>query len=141
MKFLADLDALIDGYAIRFFSAREVCPVGKLANGKGPALKQAPCELWSNIIPTLRVAEWLRVRTGAPIIVLSGYRDPAYNKAVGGSPNSQHMHFRALDIRTPALSPARLAQLVESHPEADRMGIGTYATFVHIDTRGTRSRW
>ena len=37
-------------------------------------------------------------RLGAPIPIISGYRDPAHNSYVGGSPESQHMRACAVDI-------------------------------------------
>lgn len=50
--------------------------------------------LGENILDPLREA-W-----GAPIIVTSGYRCPALNKAVGGASRSQHLYGQAADIRT-----------------------------------------
>lgn len=43
------------------------------------------------------VLEPLRQRFG-PVRILSGYRSPALNTLVGGSPNSQHMCGEAADI-------------------------------------------
>lgn len=37
---------------------------------------------------------------GKPMRVLSGYRSPVLNLAVGGSPTSQHMRAEAADIQT-----------------------------------------
>lgn len=42
----------------------------------------------------------IRDKFGAPIVVTSGYRSPSLNKAVGGSPTSQHKTGNASDIRT-----------------------------------------
>lgn len=41
----------------------------------------------------------VRDAQGKPIFISSGYRCPELNKAVGGSPNSQHMKGEAADIR------------------------------------------
>ena len=49
-------------------------------------------ELVDNVLDPLREA-W-----GGPIQVNSGYRCPALNKAVGGSPYSQHQRGEAADI-------------------------------------------
>ena len=46
------------------------------------------------------VLDPLRVRWGMPIIVTSGYRSTALNKAVGGAASSQHTKGEAADIRT-----------------------------------------
>ena len=48
-----------------------------------------------------QVLEPLRVHAGQPIMIGSGYRSPALNKAVGGVKNSQHMTGEACDIRLP----------------------------------------
>ena len=47
----------------------------------------------------------LRDAYGKPIIVSSGYRSPALNKAVGGVPNSQHQYGQAADIQAPRKCP------------------------------------
>lgn len=47
----------------------------------------------------------LRDQLGRPIVVSSGYRSPALNRAVGGSPNSAHMQGRAADITCPGVKP------------------------------------
>jgi uncharacterized protein YcbK (DUF882 family) len=130
------LQSYLTEHDIKHFSALEINPVGKLANGKGPALKEAPKDLWPNIIYTLKVVEWLRSQWGESIHVLSGYRDKAYNKAVGGEGDSTHMAFMALDIRMPTRTPKEIAQRLEKHPDAKLLGIGTYRTFVHVDCRG-----
>lgn len=44
------------------------------------------------------VLQLLRDRFGVPIRVTSGYRSPAVNKAVGGSPTSSHVHGSAADV-------------------------------------------
>lgn len=45
----------------------------------------------------------LRDHLGRPIVISSGYRSPALNRAVGGSPNSDHMAGRAADITVPGM--------------------------------------
>ena len=54
-------------------------------------------------IPSLRnlcekVLEPLREQVKEPVIISSGYRCPALNRAVGGSNTSQHMKGEACDI-------------------------------------------
>ena len=62
---------------------------------------QALHELVDNVLDPLREA-W-----GGPIQVNSGYRCPALNKAVGGSPYSQHQRSEAADITVGAPSANR----------------------------------
>ncbi len=45
----------------------------------------------------LSALEKLREKYGRPITLLSGYRCPTHNKAVGGASDSQHVHGRAVD--------------------------------------------
>lgn len=95
-----------------------------------------------------RVFEALRASTGAPLAVLSAYRTPAHNAAVGGAPQSQHVEGRALDLTCATLRPielyGRALMLAESMPEIG--GLGLYDHFIHLDTRprgpaGRVARW
>ena len=61
------------------------------------------------LIPNLRnlcqqVLEPLREHLGTPIVISSGYRCPALNRAVGGVSNSQHLTGEAADIVLPNLA-------------------------------------
>jgi hypothetical protein len=139
MSSISLLDEWLDEKDIPHFTARELCPVGKKANGDGPELLLAPAKLWMNALPTLRVLEWLRAELDAPISVLSGYRDPVYNRAVGGAKSSYHVKFNAFDIRVKGHEPLEVARQLLEHPGgAHRLGIGYYPNgrFVHVDTRG-----
>jgi uncharacterized protein YcbK (DUF882 family) len=139
MIYTRDFAAFLAGHGIGHFTPRELCPVGRIA--AGVPLQAPPCDLWPNIIPTLRVAVWLRAHFGKPVIVNSGYRDRLYNRAVGSTDGSMHVQFRAMDIRIPGVTSDEIVRALETHPDAGKMGIGKYAAFVHIDTRGARSRW
>lgn len=131
--YLNVMASVLDAAGVRHFTPLELCPVGKVSGGV--TLRPPPSSLFKNILPTLEVAEWLREQVG-PLIVNSGYRDPAYNRAVGGAPSSLHAQFNALDLRSETVSPARLADLLETHPKAHTLGIGRYSSFVHLDARG-----
>jgi len=43
--------------------------------------------------------ERYRALSGGPVVVISGYRDPRHNAAVGGAPGSQHLYGNAADLR------------------------------------------
>ena len=70
------------------------------ANRKG--IDNTPSALIKERLAALinNVLDSLREKWGAPIIVTSGYRCPALNRAVGGASGSQHMKGEAADIRT-----------------------------------------
>jgi len=51
------------------------------------------------------ILEPLRERVGRPIMITSGYRSPKLNRAIGGSPRSQHCRGEAADIVIPGMSP------------------------------------
>ena len=54
----------------------------------------------SNLTEVAQLLEKIRTTYGKPIIVTSGYRSEALNKAVGGSKTSQHRLGQAADIRS-----------------------------------------
>lgn len=58
----------------------------------------------------LQGLERYRRLLGRPVTIVSGYRDPAHNAAVGGAPNSQHLFGNAADV-PPALSLDRVRAL------------------------------
>jgi hypothetical protein len=135
------LQAELTAAGIRHFSAHEVCPVGRRAGGSGPTLQPMPRDLLSNVLAVARVLEWLRAEAGGtPLHVTSWYRDPAYNRAVGGASASMHVMGGAADVRHGTRTPAQLRQLLERHPLSRSLGVGTYRSFVHADTRGLIGR-
>lgn len=127
--------AYLEEHGVRHFSAVECNPVGKRANGDGVELLPAPMPLWPHAVKTLLVLEWLRDRVG-PLHILSGYRDPEYNKAIGGEDKSLHMLFNAFDVASKNKSPRQIHTLLSAHPQAKQFGLGLYKGFVHVDTRG-----
>ena len=80
----------------------------------------------------------IRTHFGKPIHINSAYRTPAHNKAVGGSPNSQHLQGKAADIVIAGVSPLTVAQYAES---IGMGGIGLYDGFTHVDSRDNKSKW
>lgn len=123
------------------------------------------------LLPNLRrlvvtVLEPLRVRWGSALIVLSGYRSPAYNEGLrlvsderarraglhagGVAMHSRHLTAEAADIRPvrrediPALAATVEAMLVAGElPELG--GLGKYPGWLHVDVRpragGQVVRW
>jgi zinc D-Ala-D-Ala carboxypeptidase len=75
--------------------------VGEFAvSGSHPELVEA---VPPALVPQVRklastILDVIRKFVGKPVTVLSGYRPPRLNAAVGGSPTSQHLHAAAADI-------------------------------------------
>lgn len=82
----------------------------------------------------------LRSYLGVPIIVISGYRTPAYNKKVGGAVGSQHLLANGSDIKAKEYSPFYIYNKLRALMKAGKIEAGCiilYNTFVHYDRRGT----
>ena len=116
----------------------------------------------SQYIPALQqlcqeILEPLRAFANHPIIIGSGFRCPALNKAVGGVKNSQHMTGEACDIRLPRtpyvdwgdnlahtdMSVAyRWLDFLEHHTDFDQLILepshGEY--WIHVSCKSDRSR-
>lgn len=104
-----------------------------------------PHELWPNVIPLARLLADFKARLGNPSITFNSvYRSRRYNESIGGARNSQHMHFDAADIVVHnSLGPRDWAQVLRSMRGSGvfKGGIGTYRSFVHVDTRGFNADW
>ena len=80
----------------------------------------------------------IRDHFGKPVHI-TGYRCKAYNSAVpNAAPNSYHIYGMAADLSIEGVDPLEIAKYAES---MGVLGIGHYDTFVHIDTRTTKSFW
>lgn len=86
--------------------------------------------------------EALRLELGEGLGILSGYRCPARNKAVGGASQSQHMTGRAADLAVPTGQQDRFVKAALTVPSFAKGGVGVYpAGGVHVDRRGWVARW
>lgn len=96
----------------------------------------APPQIVDTLILTADKMEKVRQLLGDnPVTVLSGYRSPEVNAAVGGSRNSAHMTGHAVDFICPGFGSARhVAQHLAKHlPSAsyDQI-IEEFGQWVHI---------
>ena len=79
-------------FTIQELTASTTAAAKKINNDPTPEAAENLKHLVDNVLDPLRDAY------GKPIIVTSGYRSPALNKAVKGSKTSQHMKGQAADI-------------------------------------------
>jgi uncharacterized protein YcbK (DUF882 family) len=103
-----------------------------------------PYELKSKVQALAKQLQILRDYLNEPIHINSGYRTPAYNKKIGGKPNSYHIKAMAADITVKSKTPKQLALVIEkliSNGTLKIGGIGVYPGFVHVDTRKVKARW
>jgi hypothetical protein len=93
-----------------------------------------------------RLLEPLRKNIGCPIIILSGYRCPKLNKAVGGAENSQHQEGKAVDIKVLHLNNLKLYQKIQTDHEFDQLILENcydpyfYSGWVHVSWNGVKNR-
>lgn len=149
MNKLAPLDALLREWGVKHFSARELCAL-KNPRWDGPTHLLPPLDVLHHIRRCVGLADRLREVYGKPLRVVSGYRPEAYNRIVGGSPRSQHMEFRALDLAPvepddlPYVAALAEAMLDAADLAGWRTGFGIYSSFVHLDVgaeTGVKRRW
>ena len=103
-----------------------------------------PKKTWKKMGATLKVIDQLSSEMGVPVkSILSAYRCPRYNRAVGGKSRSYHMSNIAIDIQFHGASPWRVASVARFLRKRKKFegGIGRYGSFVHVDTRGFNVDW
>lgn len=86
------------------------------------------------------VLQKIRDHFGKAVVINSGYRTEAKNKALGGATYSQHKYGLAADITISGVSPLTVAKYAQTLL-AGKGGIGLYKTFTHVDVRASKSRW
>jgi hypothetical protein len=111
-----------------------------------------PQELWSNIVPTLRLYSQLKIQGILPLTteIRSVYRSPGLNDCAGGASSSKHMTAGAIDVWVPEYEDNlwRLSKMQDSlcqfwqyQGESYNFGLGLYSTgAIHLDTQGYR-KW
>ena len=111
-----------------------------------------PQELWSNIVPTLRLYSSLKNQGILPASteIRSVYRDAGLNNCAGGANSSKHMTAGAIDIWVPEYENDQwrlnsvqdgLCQFWQYQGVIHGFGLGLYATgAIHLDTQGYR-KW
>nr|WP_250814026.1 N-acetylmuramoyl-L-alanine amidase [Neorhizobium tomejilense] len=146
---MSGYEQFIRGLGLDHFVAAEFLFLG---NSNAPSARcegknaLPPEHLWTNLSRTARMLDEIRRRLGAPIRILSCYRNQAYNGCVGGERNSLHLQFKAIDWHCDAGSVDRWHQIALEVRQSNREfagGVGRYSSrgFVHVDTRGLNADW
>lgn len=105
------------------------------AEGARRGLKNVPTgTALSTLTDTAARMEEVRAMLGnKPIIVLSGYRSPAVNAAVGGSKSSAHMTGHAVDFICPGFgTPAQVASHLAKNLKGFDQIIEEFGNWVHV---------
>jgi uncharacterized protein YcbK (DUF882 family) len=92
----------------------------------------------------IRAALGVSLSRDVPLFLDSVYRTEAWNKTIGGVPNSQHLQGRAADVRCPHGCTAAMFKnvvvAVAKSPDSKIRYIKAYPHqgFIHIDIRPTK---
>ena len=124
--------------------SRQLTPNFNLSEFKCKDGSRVPEEFCDNVQKLAENLQVLRDTIQKPIIVISGYRSPVYNKKIGGARRSQHMKATAADIIVPGMHPDDVREVIIGLIKEGKMskgGVGRYTTFTHYDIRGWNARW
>ncbi|MEN8715340.1 MAG: D-Ala-D-Ala carboxypeptidase family metallohydrolase [Verrucomicrobiales bacterium] len=143
LKSEADYRDFLAKISLRYITPTEIIrPHRNIRDGVPNELP--PKSYWPRIAKTLKVADEIRHKLGKPLYrINSAYRSPAYNAACSGAATrSYHMNNQALDLIFTG-GPAAASEVAKKLREDKffKGGIGTYANFIHIDTRGFNATW
>jgi uncharacterized protein YcbK (DUF882 family) len=105
-----------------------------------------PAEKIASAIELLQNLQIIRDHFQRPIVIISGYRSPERNAAVGGADKSQHLEAKAADIKIAGVPTEEIYNRIDkliSQGKIKQGGLGKYVKsgFVHYDVRGTKARW
>lgn len=76
-------------------------------------------------------------RTGAKLLLTSGYRSEKLNKAIGGSATSQHCKGQAADLQAENMTPAELYKKIKKSGVIFDQLIEEFGAWVHVSTSPT----
>ena len=80
-----------------------------------------PDEIQALRLLCYRVLEPVRAHYGRPVVISSGYRSPALNRATGGAASSQHCKGEAADFEVPGISNVEVCRWMESKLNYDQL--------------------
>lgn len=105
-----------------------------------------PAEKIASAVELLQNLQIIRDHFQRPIVIISGYRSPERNAAVGGADKSQHLEAKAADIKIAGVPTEEIYNRIDkliAQGKIKQGGLGKYikSGFVHYDVRGTKARW
>ena len=103
-----------------------------------------PPEVIENLRRTAMGLEGIRILLGVPVIVTSGYRSLALNRAIGSKDTSQHVTGEAADFVAPSYGPPRVVmdRIVDAGIDYDQciLEFASRGGWVHISFSKQRRR-
>lgn len=116
-------------------------PAAPVRAGAATSLTVAPGVDTENVNSALMAnVNALQKKFGKPLQIISGHRDAAHNRAIGGASGSQHLHGNAVDIKFSGTK-EETNRLIEMASAMGFGGIGVYGPGnVHLDM-GERRAW
>ena len=105
---------------------------------------EVPDEYMENVKELAENLQVLRDYIQKPIIVISGYRSPTYNRKIKGARRSQHLFAKAGDLIVKGMTPDEVKEAIVYLIKEGKMkkgGVGLYTHFTHYDVRGFNRRW
>ena len=128
VKVYADDFTVVPGLRVQFEESCTLMPNGDIVRADQRTIATIPLTWWEmtkdctrvpltneigqNIYIITREFGQMREKAGSPLMITSGYRPPAVNRAVGGASDSQHIQGLAIDFK-PAPGGITLNQLCD----------------------------
>ena len=82
----------------------------------------------------------VQLHFGEPLDIISGCRNKAHNKRVGGAKRSQHLKCAAADFKVPGVSKTKLAAYLKQMPGRGGVGLYCASSYIHLDI-GPKRQW
>ena len=102
------------------------------------------CKCCGHYVPNVAlmiILEDVREQFGKPVSINSGTRCKKHNKSVGGADNSLHVTGHAADIVVKGIMPSAVSEYLSRTSYSHLIGLGSYNSFTHVDTRGYKAGW
>lgn len=115
--------------------------LNEFASKDGSSFPKDVIESLKELATNLQV---IRDEIDSPIIISSGYRSKAHNKAIKGAKDSYHVKGMAADIKVKGWKPKDVANVIKLLMDKGiikKGGLKAYPTFVHYDIRGYYATW